>query len=105
MSLLTSSSFLTGWREAYGPDIITIEAIDGRGCEALRQYDALHPGVADRYCFDPAPALEALGVSFPDAVARMDAVLANFPEAPSAQQRREFALLFFAAGEPWSAAV
>lgn len=91
--------------EAFSPDIITIEAIDGRGCEALRQYDAFHPGVADRYCFDPAPALEALGVSFPDAVARMDAVLANFPAEPSAQQRREFALLFFAAGEPWSAAV
>ncbi len=91
--------------EAFGPDIIAIEAIDGRGCDALRRYDALHSGVADRYCFDPAPALEALGLSFPEAVAGMEAALADFPEAPTAQQRREFALLFFAAGEPWSAAV
>ncbi len=91
--------------EAFAPDVITIEAIDGRGCEALRRYDALHPGVAERYCWDPAPALEVLELSFAEAVRDMQTALAEFPASPSAQQRREFALLFFAAGEPWSAAV
>ena len=91
--------------EAFEPQIIAIEAIDGRGCEALRQYDALHPGVAERYCWDPAPGLEALGLTFPEAVLAMEETLADFPTEPTAQQRREFALLFFAAGEPWSAAV
>ena len=91
--------------QAFAPDIITIEAINGRGCEALRQYDALHPGVADQYCIDPAPALQALGLSFPEAVLAMEATLANFPDQPTPAQRRAFALEFFAAGEPWSAAV
>ncbi len=90
---------------AFAPDVITIEAINGRGCEALRQYDALHPGVAERYCWDPAPALEALDIRFADAVLSMEQTLADFPNAPTVQQRRAFALLFFAAGEPWSAAV
>jgi len=91
--------------EAFAPQVIAIEAINGRGCEALRQYDALHPGVAERYCWGPAPALAVLGVSFPEAVRAMEDRLADFPAAPTAQPRREFALLFFAAGEPWSAAV
>ena len=91
--------------EAYRPDVIAIEAINGRGCDALRRFDALHPGVAERYCRDPAPALAVLGVSFAEAVEAMEDTLADFPEHPTARQRREFALLFFAAGEPWSAAV
>ncbi|MBR9826963.1 MAG: hypothetical protein GYB36_14370 [Alphaproteobacteria bacterium] len=91
--------------EEFAPDVIAIEAINGRGCETLRQYDALHPGVADRYCFDPALALQALGLTFPEAVVAMERILADFPDAPTAEQRRSFALTFFAAGEPWSAAV
>lgn len=89
--------------EAFAPDVIAIEATNGRGCDAIFRFPALYPGVADSYCWDPAPAQEALDISLPEAVMAMRARLADFPADPTAAQRREYALLFFAAGEPWSA--
>ena len=91
--------------EAFEPDIIAIEAIGGRGCDELRRYAALYEGLADTYCRDPQPALDALGMSQPEAFIAARARLADFPDAPSASDRRALALLLYGAGEPWSAAL
>ncbi|MBL4537829.1 MAG: hypothetical protein JKP96_04095 [Oceanicaulis sp.] len=91
--------------EAFEPDIIAIEAIGGRGCDELRRYAALYEGLAGTYCRDPQPALDALGMSQPEAFIAARARLADFSDAPSASERRALALLLYGAGEPWSAAL
>lgn len=91
--------------EAFAPDIIAIEAIGGRGCDELRRYAGLYEGLADQYCRDPQPALDALGMSQPEAFIEARARLQDFPDAPSASERRAMALLLYGAGEPWSAAL
>lgn len=89
--------------EAFAPDIIAIEAIGGRGCDELRRYAALYEGLADTYCRDAQPALDALGMSQPEAFIAARTLLHEFPDAPSASERRALALLLYGAGEPWSA--
>lgn len=90
---------------AYRPGIIAIEAIGGRGCDALRRHAGLYPGVADDYCTDPAPALASLGMTQPEAALAVETGFAALPADPSAAERRRMAALFFGAGEPWSAAL
>jgi len=90
--------------EAFAPDIIAIEAIDGRGCDQLRRFAHLYEGVYDRYCWAPEPALEALGMTQPEAAAAAFAMEADWPESASASDRRRRAALLYGAGEPWSAA-
>lgn len=91
--------------EAFDPDIIAIEAIDGRGCDQIRRFAHLYEGVYDRYCRDPEPALDALGMTQLEAAAAAFALEANWPEAPSPSDRRRRAALLYGAGEPWSAAL
>tara|TARA_R110000868_G_scaffold2384_3_gene17614 strand:+ start:1521 stop:2720 length:1200 start_codon:yes stop_codon:yes gene_type:complete len=90
---------------AFDPGIIAIEAIGGRGCDQLRRYADLYPGVADDYCVDPAAALESLGMTQPDAALAVETAFQALPAAPSAAERRHLAVLLLAAGEPWSAAL
>ncbi|WP_323762478.1 DUF5694 domain-containing protein [Maricaulis sp.] len=89
----------------WSPDIIAIEAVGGRTCDTLRRYGNLYPGVADGYCHDPAPALDSLQMGQPDAALAVLTTLSEWPDQPTAGDRRQLALRFFGAGEPWSAAL
>ncbi|WP_268606976.1 hypothetical protein, partial [Escherichia coli] len=60
--------------------------------------------VAD-YCVDPAPAQAATGLDVPSANVEMERLLADWPKAPTAAQRRRLAAVFLAAGESSSALV
>lgn len=91
--------------EGFSPDIVAIEAIGGQTCDTLRRYPDFYPGVADNYCYDPAPALDALGLDQPAAASAAFAALTALPDTPSPAERRELAALFYGAGEPWSAAL
>jgi hypothetical protein len=91
--------------EAFAPDIIAIESVGGRACDELRRYETLYEGVAAGYCRDPQPALDALGMSQPEAFYAARTRLFEFPDALSASERRALALLLLGAGEPWSAAL
>lgn len=91
--------------EAFEPDIIAIETIGGRGCDELQRYSELYGELAEQYCWDPAPALDALNMTHPQAYMAARQRVAELGEAPTASERRQMALLFFGAGEPWSATV
>jgi len=91
---------------AFQPDVITIENIDGEGCDLF----ARHPGVypADNlapYCFDTAPAKKATGLDVPAAIVEAKRLLAGWPARPEPAQRRRLAATFMAAGDPASALV
>lgn len=91
--------------EAYEPDIIMIEASTGQACDLLRRYADIYPGVAGTYCTDPAPALESLGMSAPEASLALLEALAEPPLDPSPAERRRMAALLWGAGDSWSAAL
>lgn len=91
--------------EAFSPDIIAIEAVGGRACDQIERYPHLHEGVYDRYCRAPAPALEVLEMTRPEADAAAFDMLNAWPEAPDPADRRRLAALLYGAGEPWSAAL
>lgn len=92
--------------EAFAPDVITVESLSGMECDLYRR----HPEVfsqegADRFCFDTTAARAATGLDVPAAIAGVNAMLHDWPEAPTPGQRRRLASLFLAAGEPDSAVV
>lgn len=91
--------------EAYGPDMVAIEAVGGPTCDLLRRWKGVYGEGPVRYCRDPKPALDALGMSQPEAAAAVADTLAEWPDDPTAADRRRLAALFYGAGEPWSAAV
>ena len=91
--------------ETFAPDVVTVEAVDGVTCERMRRYEELYPRVANRYCRDPKPALEALGMTSPEARVAAFKALDSLGDAPTPAQRRELALLFLASGEVWTAAL
>jgi hypothetical protein len=91
--------------EGLGPDIIAVEAVNGRTCDQIARYPHLYEGVYEDYCRSPEPALEGLGMTQPEADAAAFEMLNTWPEAPSAAERRRLAALLYGAGEVWSAAV
>lgn len=91
--------------EAFAPDIIAIEAVSGRTCDGIERYPHLYGDVFDRYCWDPAPALEGLGMSRLDAAAAVYETSQDWPEDPTPADRRRFAALQFGAGDAWPALV
>ncbi|MEM6641109.1 MAG: DUF5694 domain-containing protein [Pseudomonadota bacterium] len=91
--------------EVFAPDIIAIESMPGRACDELRRYDAIYPDVWDRYCFSPDPALASLAMTQPEAEVALWKMLNEKPEAWRDGQRRRLATLFWATGNPYSAAV
>ncbi|MAL09893.1 MAG: hypothetical protein CMF74_09535 [Maricaulis sp.] len=91
--------------EAFAPDIIAIEAVGGRTCDQIGRYPHLYAGVYENYCRDPAPALDVLGMTQPEADAAVFETLNAWPEAPVAADRRRLAALLYGAGEAWSAAL
>jgi len=91
--------------EAFAPDIIAIEAVGGRTCDHIRRYAYLYEGVYGSYCQEPEPALDALEMTQPEAAQAAFETLNDWPETPSAADRRRLAALLYGSGEPWSAAL
>jgi hypothetical protein len=90
--------------ENFSPDIIAIEAVNGRTCDEIQRYRELYP-TAQKYCRNTDSVLKALKMTRPEMAALVEEKLAAWPTDPTAQQRRRLALLFSGAGEPWSAAL
>jgi hypothetical protein len=90
---------------AWKPQAIAIEALSGPQCAFLRQYPQRYRETVQVFCWDPAPARAATGLDVPAATAAAERLLAEWPAAPTAAQRRRLAALFLAGGEPASALV
>ncbi|MCA9552491.1 MAG: hypothetical protein KC933_20830 [Myxococcales bacterium] len=94
-------SRLAGWR----PQAIAIESLAGPQCAFMRRFPERYAESVEVYCYDPAEAQAATGLDVPAATAEARRLLAGWPEAPSAADRRRLAAVFLAAGEPASALV
>ncbi|MGI4718358.1 MAG: DUF5694 domain-containing protein [Janthinobacterium lividum] len=92
---------LAAWR----PAAIAIEAMSGAQCDHARRYPGRYKDTVETYCWDPAPARAATGLDVPAATAQAEELLAAWPAAPSASQRRRLAAVFLAGGERASALV
>ena len=92
---------LAAWR----PTAIATEDLSGLQCDALRRFPSRYAETVAAYCADPAAAARATGLDVPAANAEADRLLATWPAAPTAAQRRHLAAIFLAAGERGSALV
>jgi hypothetical protein len=92
---------LAAWR----PQAIAIEAVSGPQCDFMRRYPQRYQDSIASYCPEPAPARAATGLDVPAATAEADKLLAGWPAAPSAAQRRRLAAVFLAGGDRASAVV
>lgn len=91
--------------EAWRPTAVAIENLSGLQCDAMRRYPSRYAESVETFCYDPSAEGQALGIDVPAANAEAERLLADWPAAPSATQRRRLAALFLAAGEPSSALV
>jgi len=91
--------------EAYAPDVITIENSSGMTCNRARAYPLEHAGYAEGYCFDGAPFREESGLTVAEGSFMARKALNEWPDAPTAAQRRSLAAAFIASDEPASAMV
>lgn len=89
---------------AWKPQIIAIESIPGDQCWLMRHRPAFADNAAT-YCPDTTAARAATGLDVPEAMAERDRMLAAWPAAPGAGQRRRLAAMMLAAGDPSSALV
>lgn len=90
---------------AWRPQAIAIETLSGLQCDALRRYPSRYADTVASYCPDVSVAATATGLDVPAANAAAEAMLAAWPTAPSAADRRKLAATFLAAGERDSALV
>lgn len=90
---------------AWAPTAIATEDMSGLQCDSLRRYPQRYAETVETYCSDPTAAGAALGLDVPAANAEAEQLLAAWPSAPTAAQRRRLAGVFLAAGEPGSALV
>lgn len=90
---------------AFAPQAIMVESLSGPQCHFLRQYPARYRETVKTYCWDPAPARAATGLDVPAATEAAEKLLATWPAAPTAANRRKLAALFLAGGEQTSALV
>lgn len=88
---------------AFKPDVITIEAISGEGCDLMARHPAVYGEGASSFCRDTDEAKAATGLDVPAAIAAVGKALAEWPAKPSAAQRRHLAALFLAANDRASA--
>ncbi|MBA0449955.1 DUF5694 domain-containing protein [Stenotrophomonas maltophilia] len=91
--------------EAWQPTAIAVENLSGLQCDFMRRNPARYAESVSDYCVDPAPAQAATGLDVPSANVEMERLLAEWPKAPTAPQRRRLAAVFLAAGESSSAVV
>ncbi len=87
------------------PQAIAVEELSGAQCDQMRRYTRRYKETIAGYCWDPAPARAATGLDVPAATEQADQLLADWPAAPTAAQRRHLAALFLAGGERSSALV
>lgn len=87
------------------PQAIAIEAVSGPQCDFMRGYPDRYRDSTESYCWDPAPAQQATGLTVPAATAEAERLLASWPQTPTAAERRRLAALFLAGGEQTSALV
>lgn len=92
---------LAAWR----PTAIATEDLSGLQCDALRRYPLRYADTVKTYCPDPTSAAQATGLDVPAANAEAERLLAAWPAAPGAADRRRLAAVFLAAGERNSALV
>jgi len=90
---------------AWEPEVIAIEHVSGLQCDAMRRYPQRHAVSISDYCPDVSHAGQQAGLDVPAANAEAERLLAEWPAAPTAEQRRRLAAVFLAAGEPTSALV
>ncbi|SPU55559.1 Uncharacterised protein [Brevundimonas vesicularis] len=90
---------------AWKPTAISTEDLSGLQCDSLRRYPSRYAETVETYCWDPAPAALATGLDVPAANAEAERLLAEWPDRPTAAQRRHLAAVFLAAGERGSALV
>nr|WP_315393448.1 DUF5694 domain-containing protein [uncultured Duganella sp.] len=102
---LANLSLLNARLAQWQPQAIGIEEISGLQCAFMRGYPQRYAGAVKSYCWDPAPATAATGLDVAQANARVDALLAAWPAAPTPGERRKLASLLLAAGERASALV
>lgn len=100
-SLAPLNDRLAAWK----PQAIAVEDRSGPQCDFMRRYAARYQEAVDGYCWDAAPARAATGLDVPQATAEAERLLAAWPAAPSAAQRRRLAAVFLAGGEEASAVV
>lgn len=90
---------------AYEPDVITIENSSGMVCNRARTYPREHEGIADSYCFDGTSYREESGLSISEGSFQAGNSLLDWPDTPTAAQRRSLAAAFIASEEVESALV
>jgi hypothetical protein len=90
---------------AFKPDIITHEGISGEQCDVLERYKDRYPSMFDTYCWGTEDVRKSTGLTVPDAMAASEKMLAAWPKAPTAADRRKLASLFLAANNRPSAQV
>jgi hypothetical protein len=90
----------------YRPQIITIEAVSGEGCDTLQRFKSVHGAdTLQTYCLDTSAIEKATGLDVPAATAEVDRTLTAWPSDPAPGQRRRLAMLFIAANDCASALV
>lgn len=89
---------------AFAPNIVTQEGVSGEQCEVMQRTPAIYGGGLD-YCWDAEEVLAATGITGPAARLAIAATLADWPAAPTAEQRRALARLFIATHDRTSALV
>lgn len=89
----------------YTPDIITIESSSGMTCNRVRTYPREHAGYANYYCFNGEPYRVESGLSISDGSFQARQMLLDWPDLPTAEQRRSLTAAFLASEEPESALV
>lgn len=90
---------------AWQPTAISIENVSGLQCDAMRRMPTRYASAVRGYCSDTTAAEAASGMDVPAANVEMERLLAEWPQDPTAAQRRQLALTFLAAGEEPSAIV
>lgn len=91
---------------AFGPEVITIEAISGEQCDLAARHPAIYePGDMAQYCGNADAARAATGLDVPAAIAEARHLLGHWPASPTPAQRRRLAAVFMAANETPSAVV
>lgn len=88
---------------AFRPDVITIEAISGEGCDLMARHPTVYGEGVTAFCRGTDEARAATGLDVPAAIAAVGKTLAQWPAKPTAAQRRHLAALFLAANERASA--
>ena len=108
MTPLPTADLLTGVIDrlvAFRPDIITQEGVSGEQCEAIRATPAIYGVETLNYCWDLAPVFAVTGIAGPAARTAIEATLANWPQQPTATDRRRLISLFLSASDRTSALV